>query len=595
MIPAMNTLYKGCTDSCIVKIFTACILGFIVLLLSCTTPEQVKKPADQQIYGLADSFVKSYFNHFPELTTLRGIPEPDHRSISVPSQENLAKWEKQIDSLYVRFRQIDSSQLNDTQSWVTYGYLEEELETNIRARICREELWDVDQINGWQVGVSNLASIQPVGTDSLRDAALQRFGSLPNFIDAHILNLRLGLEKGYTSPRESVKRVLEQLELLLESSPVSSPLYDPARRDSTPAFQEAFARLIGQTVNPAIERYRNFLESEYLPEARTQAGIWANPNGAACYRARLREHTTLNHTPEEIHNLGLRIVETLRVEMRDITQIISDTTGVQNIQHPESPTFFSSRSEVLETVKSAVEKARTEMPNWFGTLPRTHVEVVPMPSYLEASGPGGRYLPANEDGSRSARFQINLNNLNNRSLSSLEKLTFHETIPGHHLQRAIALERSDIHPITRYFGYDVFNEGWALYAEALADEMGIYTSDRARLIMLRSQLLNAEYLVLDTGLHYLGWTRQQAIDYLTKQMGGRSDNIARIIDHIIIWPGQTLSYMVGYQEIQRLRKLAKEELGDGFDIVQFHDLVLSDGSIPLHMLRQKVENWISSR
>lgn len=560
------------------------ISTFLTFLISLSLYAQVKSFSAEQINDLADEYVSQYFERYPEVATIRGIQNADHSSIRDPSIESISRWNGFVDSLYSRLELLEAPKLAGSDYWVTYGHLRQLLETDIQTRVCREELWKVDQINGWQAGISNLAIIQPVGTESLRKAALQRFGSLQNYIRSHIENLREGLTLGYSAPKENVKRVLEQVEQLLDVSPEQSPLYDSARRDSTRAFQEAFAKLIVESINPAIEEYRDFLRDEYLPKVRTQAALSTNPGGADCYRARIREHTTIDMPPEEIHQLGLQMVDRLKTE---IQKIESDSS-----KKLATPEFFIGRLKRLEAAEASLERAQAEVSNWFESLPATGVIVDPLPSHLEDSGPAGRYINGAEDGSSPARFQINLRMFLSRS--SLEKLSFHEAIPGHHLQRALAMENTSAHPITRYFGYNVFNEGWALYAETLADEMGLYTSNRSRLIILRSQLMKAHNLVLDTGLHVMGWTRPKAIDYLIKEMGANSRNAARLIDQIIIWPGQTISYLLGYYEIQRLRTLAETKLEGDFDIAQFHDLVLSDGSITLPMLREKIERWISS-
>ena len=327
-------------------------------------------------------------------------------------------------------------------------------------------------------------------------------------------------------------------------------------------------------------------------------GVLNNPEGDACYRAAVRYYSTLGISPEEIHQTGLEQMEAIHTEMREIGAERFGTTDIDELLEmvrTEDPYLFDSREELLAYAEAAVARAEEASPQWFGRLPEAEVVVRPVPAFSEKSAPSGFYTMPAEDGSRPGIYQINLYRAEEQSKAGVEATAFHETYPGHHLQSAIALEREDLHPITRYFYLSGFGEGWALYSERLADEMDLYSGDIDRLGLLSNEALRAARLVVDSGMHSLGWTREEAQDYLRANTAEPEASVVSEIDRYIAVPGQATSYMLGSLEIRRLREEAEAALGDAFDIRAFHDLVLEDGSLPLWLLREKVERWVEER
>jgi uncharacterized protein (DUF885 family) len=271
----------------------------------------------------------------------------------------------------------------------------------------------------------------------------------------------------------------------------------------------------------------------------------------------------------------------------------SDVKAVLERLRTDRRYLFKSRQELIDYSAAALLRAKAAAPNWFGLLPKADVRIEPYPAYRERNAPGEYNAPA-EDGSRPALFYISAYQAETKSRAGIESTAFHETIPGHHLQNAIAIERKEIHPIGRYIGSSGYAEGWGLYAEMLADEMKLFSSDVDRLGMLSSQAFRASRLVVDTGMHVFGWQRQQAIDYMLARTTETPDDVASEIDRYIIWPGQATAYMLGMLEIQRLRAEAQQKLGSRFDIKAFHDRVLEDGAVPLGYLTEKIRNWIAA-
>jgi uncharacterized protein (DUF885 family) len=569
------------------------------LLLACSLGAQDAPPGPAaEITALADDYVAAFLERNPEYGTMLGLPMARHDLAMDPSPAALRAWEATVDGFLERLGQAEPAELAGRPEWVTYGFLRDALESEVGRRVCRNELWSVNQLVGAHVLLPVLAARQPVGTDELRAAALARFVRYGPLFDQEVDYLREGLRLGYSAPRGNVERVVAQLDGLLALTAEDSPFYEPATRDPSPTFHARWAALITDTLYPALTRYRDFLRDEYLAAARTATAVSALPDGAACYRALARSATSLDLTPERIHESGLQAMERIHVEMMEIGARSFGTTDVAELMERlrSDPAYlYGSADEILAVTESAIARARRAAPGYFGRLPTADVVVTPFPDFQAASSPGGMYIPATEDASQPGIYYINLYKPELRPRAMTETIAFHEAIPGHHFQIALAMERPQAHPITRFFGATAFAEGWGLYAERLADEMGLYSSDLARLGMLSSLAFRAARVVVDPGLHVLGWTRQQAIDYTRANTANDLADIETEVDRYIIWPGQATAYMTGYNEIMALRAAAETALGEWFDLPAFHDEVLGDGAVTLPMLREKVERWIAGR
>ena len=551
-----------------------------------------------RVDSLADAAIDLQLSESPEFGTSSGIAGVDHGRISDNSLVAVRAAEANRDTLFEAVRQLDPGPLADRPQEVTYAVLRERLESERAQRVCRYELWGVaSYVNGWQAGYTDLALIQPVGSDSLRAQALSRARALPGFIDTEIANLREGLRLGYSSPGIIVRNVIGQLDGILATPVERSPFYSPAQRDSTPAFREALARVIATELTPALRRYRDFLEDNYLPRAREGLGVSNNPDGAACYRAAVRGFATVDLAPDSVFERGLRQMAVIQEEMRTIAARSFGGESLATLlpRLRTDPRYtFSTSQEIIDTSAAVVARGKAAMGQWFGRVPRADVVIEPYPEFRQRAGAPGQYQPASDDGSRPAIFLINPSNPGEKSRADVENVAVHEAIPGHHLQVAIAKERTDLHRLSRYSFNSGFGEGWALYAERLGDEMGLYSSDLGRLGMLSSEAFRAARMVIDAGLHAKGWTRPQALDYMLGHTVVARRTIEGEIDRYISWPGQAPSYMIGRQEIMALRELARGALGARFDIRAFHDLLLEYGNIPLGLLRSRVERWIAA-
>jgi uncharacterized protein (DUF885 family) len=549
-------------------------------------------PADAHVRALADAYLAAWFDRFPEQITEYGVPGHRQEKLMDNSLEAWKAWQDREDAWLAEAKQIDPATISAPPLRATYAIVREALEGPIALRACRNELWTVSQfVNAWQVQDGYLVTIQPVGTDEARQDALARWGSLPKYIDTEIANLREGIKLGYTAPKGNVRITIDQMNTLLAGPISASPFDSPSVRDKTPEFQKSFDALVQDQINPAFKRYRDFLEHEYLPVARESIAVSVLPNGAACYDASVRFHSSLPVPAKEVHETGLRLVDQIGAEMKEIAQTAFHTGDVQALLQRlrTDPKYaFKNRADLIAYSQAALARAKTGARRDFNLWPKADVIIEPYPAFREKNGPNEYNSPA-EDGSRPGVFLINAYQPEKHSRIEDESTAFHETIPGHHLQGAIALERKEIHPIGRYFANSGYAEGWALYSERLADELKLFSSDAERLGMLSDQQLRAVRLVVDSGIHTMGWTRQQAIDYMLAHTAEGERDAASEIDRYIIYPGQAASYMLGAIEIRQARDAAEKSMGPKFDIKAFHDRVLEDGGVPLTFLKEKIE------
>jgi uncharacterized protein (DUF885 family) len=565
-----------------------------------TAPQPGPPPAEsaaKRVTALADAYVKEYLEAFPQQALAIGAPDVHADRLGDHSLPALKRWQDREDQLLADLKLIDLASLDGRAESITYKFLQNLLESAQGFRVCRNELWNVSPTyTGWQADLPVVAGMQATATAEDQKHAVARFSQLPKYLDDEIANLREGMRLKYSAPKHNVQTVIGQMDELLKAKVAESPFVQMAKADA-PAFRKQLEDLETSQIRPAIARYHDFLQKEYLASARDAIGVDANPDGAACYTAAVKYHATVSMTPKEIHDLGLAQMEKIQAEMRQIGQRsfnTSDPIALLKLVRSDPKYRFKSRDELIKYAESAVERARQALPKAFGRIPKAPVIVEPYPAYLEKSAPGGQSVPPSADG-KPGKYLINAYKANEQSRAGLESTAFHETYPGHHLQGAVALERKELHPVSRYFFLSGFGEGWALYSERLADEMGLFSSDVDRLGLLANEGLRAARLVVDSGMHALGWTRQQAIDYVLAHTTESPSHAAAEVDRYIAVPAQATAYMIGNLEIRKLRTEAEQALGPKFDIREFHDLVLADGTLPLWVLREKVSRWIKSK
>ena len=562
-----------------------------LIVSSCSEKVEEQTTATRSVETVADEYLQARLARYPEQATYYSLPGERHDDLFNNSLRAQVDWQVREDAWLRELEEIGMPADIGSRDWVTYGILYERLAGSIASRVCRSELWRASSTSAWHTGLPFVFDVQPVDTPEYRDQAVQRLSKVATFIDTEIDNLRRGLEMGYSAPRPTVQTVPDEVWSLLQDE---NPFLGMTRRVEDETFEAAVQEVFTSQIVPAIERFVAFIEEEYVPAAREETALSSNPDGAACYPALVRSFATISPSADEIHNLGLEQIARIRREMQSI---IDEEFGGGDIetflrQLNIKPEFtFRSEDEVLQYSVNALDAARDAMPDVFNLLPKADVLIKPYPAYRESGT--GEYHSSSEDGTRPGIYYIAVVNPENRSRAIQQSVLFHETYPGHHLQGAIALELGDrVHPLARYLWNSGYGEGWGLYSERLADELGLYDGPLDRMGMLSDQGARAARLVIDTGLHTKGWTRQQAVDYLLANSAWPTADIESEINRYISWPGQANSYMLGMLEIRRLRTIAEDALRDDFNLRQFHDRVLENGSVTLPMLEQSVLAWI---
>ncbi|HVJ62220.1 MAG TPA: DUF885 domain-containing protein [Tahibacter sp.] len=479
-----------------------------------------------------------------------------------------------------------------TPAAVTYAVLREQLDASRGLRVCHQERWSLSHMGGWQVSLAEAAASQPVDTPEAREQAIRRWSSLPGYIDNDTANLREGLATGYAVPKAIVARVIQQLDGALGAKPEEWPFWSPAERSNDDAFKARMRDVIVQVIKPAVQRYRDFLVNEYAPKARAGMALSDLPDGAACYAAQLRNYTTLTRSAQEVYDLGKKTVADNEAGVAQIGQRVFGTRDIKTILakvEKAKDNHFKSEAELLEFSRGMLERARELSAPLFLELPKQPAIIQPLPDYQRGTGMSAHYIPSG-DPNKPGEYRIPLENWKKDTRGSAEITLVHETWPGHHLQMALASSLPARHMVAKLAFNSAYLEGWGRYSERLAEEAGIYNTEYAK---ISRRIWPARGMVADPGIHMFGWTRQQAVDYFVAT--GRFDpkTAEALVDRIAVMPGQLTSYDSGGLEIFALREQAERELGDRFDLRQFHARVVEHGVLPLKALRENVETWIA--
>ncbi len=432
---------------------------------------------------------------------------------------------------------------------------------------------------------------------------LQRLAAIPGYMTQQIALMQQGLDQGITQPAVVLAGFEQSISSYI-AQPEQSVFFQPLQRKSDliseqewHSFRQQALGIIETAVNPAFQGFYDFMVQQYLPGARQDIAASTLPNGAAFYQNRLEHYTTLQMTPQQVHDIGLAEVARIRAEMQQVIDSLGFTGSFADFVQflREDPQFYpQSADELLRYAAWLSKRADAQLPRFFKLLPRTPYGVVEVPAEIAPKYTTGRYSGAARD-DQAGYYWVNTYALNRRPLYEMEALTLHEAVPGHHLQISLAREQGDLPDYRRTFYTSAFGEGWGLYAEYLGLEMGFYQDPYSNFGRLTYEMWRAARLVVDTGMHSLGWSRQQAIDFLAENTALSMHNVQTEIDRYISWPAQALSYKLGELTIRRLRQQAEQQLGDKFDIRAFHQVVLGNGSVPLAVLEQQVQNYIQQQ
>ena len=511
-----------------------------------------------------------------------------------------------LGELAARARAIDPAALSAADR-VTHSALLDFLGYELDLVRAGVDAWMVDPLDGPQVAYLNVPSFQSVGSVANGDALVARWRAIGPWVDRLIETSRAAMANGIAAPQALVRNVVGELDDLLARPVDDWPLVDPARephpdwpagRERT--FADAVRAAVADGIQPAFARYRAFLVDELAPVARgdDRPGLSHLPGGAEAYAHLVRSHTTLALSPEEIHRIGLDEIERIDAEFRELGGRLlgtSDQAAVLARLRSDPVLHFATPKEVFDVAEASLARANAAIPAWFGRLPKTPCIVVEMAAHEAKYSTIAYYRQPAADGSRPGSYYINTSAPETRPRYEAEPLAFHEAVPGHHLQIAIAQELDGLPAFRRLGGAMAYVEGWGLYSERLSDEMGLLSGEMDRFGIASFDAWRACRLVVDTGMHALGWSRDRAISYMLEHTALAANNVTNEVDRYLAMPGQALAYKLGQREILRLRDTARAALGARFDIREFHDVVLGQGAVGLSTLGVVVDAWIADR
>ena len=580
--------------------------ALLLVLAALSAPALPQTPAapapnaeSQRLHAIFDAQWEATARRHPEVATFRG----DHRfgdrwTDNRPAARD--QRDREDRETLQRLLAIDRSRL-DTTDQVSLDMAVRSLEDDVRLQPhAGYRSLTLGALRGFHTALPEVLRFNPSRNRAEVEQMLARLAAYPAGLDIEIENLKRGMAAGWVPPRPVLQRVLSALDGLLVA-PEASAIYEPFKTlgsaippEEQQQLRERALKLIATEAQPALRRLRAFVAGPYLAAAPAEGGFSSYPGGAEVYAALVAEHTTTRLTPDEIHQMGLTLVAQLRRQMEEVMRS-SGFTGSWDafVRYLNTdPKFFHASPEAMLAGYQAIAKRiDPELPKLFAELPRLPYGVRPLPAY---AGPGAaaNYSRGTADGTRAGWVNVNTQAHKAHPTWTMETLMAHEAVPGHHLQTSRALELRNLPAFRRSAFYAAYGEGWALYAETLGAELGLYADPYSRFGHLQAQMFRAARLVVDTGLHAKGWTRQQAVDYMIEQTAKDPESMASEVDRYLSNPGQALSYMVGQQRILALREKAKQALGARFDIRQFHGVVLDQGPMPLDALERQVDDWI---
>jgi uncharacterized protein (DUF885 family) len=551
---------------------------------------------DSQIDRLADGFWERFQELSPISATINGDPRYDDR-LPDPGPDGRAAMRRLAEDMRATAADLAGHDLSveeritrDVLGVVGSIFLAED---DMRL----DTLEVVDQMGGPQTLLPQLTQFQAADTPEALDRFLARLHAYPAYMAANAELVREALASGLTAPRIVAERTVAQLERML-AIPLDQAVVPSMIQVSGEADRERIRAAVRDLVYPADAAFLEAIQGPYLAATRTDPGIWSAPNGEGIYRSQILHWTTLDLDPGEIHAIGLAELEAIEAERRLIARAagLGDDTTAYRARLAADPTHSpATRDELLRRTRAQIENAEAASPRMFGRLPRATCRVVTVEEYKEQDAPPAYYYPPSADSSRPGTFYINAYDLPSRQAWKLAAYAFHEAVPGHHLQISLDTENPALNQFRRFaarFAAGSFVEGWGLYAERLADEMGLYRDEGERFGMLDAQAWRAARLVVDTGIHALRWTRRQGIDQMLAAGLSETDAVIET-DRYIAHPGQALAYKIGQREIERLRRELTARDGAGFDLRAFHDQVLGHGSLPLATLAAELPGWLS--
>ena len=585
------------------------LVGLITVGGWCASPRTLQSQAapsvearSQALSSLLHQIWEDNLKHSPEFATSIGDKRYDDQLTDYSVKEVNASLQRGLGYIE-RLGAIDTTGLTSQEQLSAELMLRSLIDDQQAAKFKEWEM-PVNQFNGLQTDLPQLPNRTSFNTVKDYDDYIARLKKVPVAFSQIMTNMQLGVDDGRTVPQYLMEKVLVQTQTLADQKPAGSPFALPLR-NFPPAIDPADQKrisiglldAISADVLPSYKRFAGFLKAEYIPKARKDPGIWSIPDGDAYYAFRVHQSTTLDKTPAGIHQIGEDEVKRDETAMLAIVKSLgfSDlkTFGAALKTNPkEHP---ASADALLGDYKNYIAGMKPKLPQLFGRLPKAPLEVVPVPAYMEKDQAAAYYDNGTPDGSRPGRVYVNTYNFAERSLAPVEAVSYHEGVPGHHLQISIAQELTGLPEFRKYTYYTAYTEGWGLYSERLGKDIGFYQDPYSDYGRLEGDIWRAIRLVVDTGVHSQHWTRQQMVDYFHEHSAIDETNVQAETDRYIAWPAQALGYKMGQLKILELREKARTALGPKFDIKGFHDEVLDSGALPLDVLDRRVSAWIASQ
>jgi uncharacterized protein (DUF885 family) len=558
---------------------------------------------------------KKWMQEYPEIATAVGFPGENRRW----KDESQAGFDARVSHLQESLsaiKRIDRATL-PAREQINYDLYRELLETSVEGlpygddplpfrNVVPGNRWmPLTQMGGIQQDAAGTLASAPKEKVSDYQDILARLEALPLAVNQNLEMLRDGLQRGYTPPKITMRDVPQQIADLIPGEPLKSALLEPFTefpRSISAAEQarlkERAAKIYEGAIVPAFQRLREYLVSTYIPTCRESIAATALPNGTAAYAFHVRWQTTSKLTPAQIHEIGLSEVGRIRGEMNQVIQRAGFKGSFKQFTDflRSDPRFYYDQAdELVNGYRVIAKRIDPELAHEFGKLPRLPYGVLPVPDFKAPSQTTGYYQDGAPEVGRPGYYFVNTYNLKARPKWEMEALTLHESVPGHHLQGSLAQELEDVPEFRKHVGYSAFVEGWALYCESLGEEVGLYKDSYSKFGQLSYEMWRAVRLVVDTGMHSQGWTRQQAIDFFRENTGKTDQDIIVEVDRYIVWPGQALAYKLGQMKIRELRTIAEKTAGGSFDVRAFHDAVLEQGAVPLGLLEVHMNQWMAGR
>ena len=561
----------------------------------------------QRLKNLIESYTLDQYQFNPFSATFKGISDYNDKFLPVISVNNLESRIALERDLLEKLNTIDSSQLSG-QDFLTYQMFKRERLQTIESSKFPSQQLPINQMFGMHNFYAVLGSgesAQPFNTEKDYRNFMKRSEGFARWMDSVITAMRKGISQGNVLPRAIVEKLIPQLQNHIVTDITSSVFYSPLNSlpedlsvDNKRRLIKDYQHNIKTVVIPAYQRVHDFLSTEYLQKSRETFGLSDLPNGKHWYEFMIKVHTTLPLTAEEIHQFGRDEVSRILNEMRTVKKEVKFEGSLAEFfefLRNDPQFYFEKPDDLVNAYQNIKLKIDATLPKLFNVFPKADYIVKKVPDFQAQSSAGAYYSSPSPDGERPGVFYINTYNMKSQPKILMETLSIHEAAPGHHFQIALQQEIENLPDFRKYGGITVFNEGWALYAESLGKELGLFTDPYMWYGRLVDEQLRAMRLVVDTGLHAYGWSREQAIQYMMDNSSMALSDVEAEVERYIVTPGQALAYKVGQRKIQQLRELGEKKLGNKFDIKEFHAQILMDGSLPMPLLEKKINDWISKK